>query len=367
MHIAIFDNPGMTISLALAMGMIAQALAHHLRIPGIVLLLASGVAFGPDGFGLIRPESLGPALNIITGFAVAVILFEGGLNLKFKRLKRAQRSIRQLILLGGLVTVIGAAFTTHLVMEWPWKNAILFGTLVMVTGPTVINPLLKRLKVKRSVATVLEAEGVLIDAIGAVVAIVALEAALSPAFSEPILWGWHIILRIGFGAIFGAVIGVLLLFLYRLRSLIPEGIENVFTLAVILALFQCSNMILPESGISAVTVAGLVIGNFSTYVLKDLVDFKEELTVLLIGMLFVLLAADVRLTHIINLGWPAVGVVLSLMFLVRPAAILLGTAFSELNWKERLFIAWIGPRGIIAAAVASFFAAAFSEKRLSGG
>ncbi|MFO7557592.1 MAG: sodium:proton antiporter [Desulfobacterales bacterium] len=367
MEASIFNNPGLTIALALAMGMIAQAMAHHLRVPGIVLLLAAGVIFGPDGAGFIQPASLGPALNILTGFAVAVILFEGGINLKFRRLKRAQRSIRQLILLGGLVTVAGAAIAVHFIMHWPWKSAVLFGTLVMVTGPTVINPLLKRLKVKRSVATVLEAEGVLIDAVGAVVATVALEAVLSPAHGTPLVWGWHVISRLGFGALGGAAIGGILLFLYRVRRLIPEGLENVFTLAAILALFQCSNLILPESGIAAVTMAGIIIGNFSTYALRDLVEFKEELTVLLIGMLFVLLAADVRLAQVVGLGWPAVGVVLVLMFLVRPAAVLAGTGFSELGWKERFFIAWIGPRGIVAAAVASFFAAAFTEKGMSGG
>ena len=144
-----FYNPGLTIALALAMGMIAQALAHHLRIPGIVLMLTAGVVFGPDGLGVIRPDALGPALNILTGFAVAVILFEGGMNLKMRRLKHAQDSIRRLIVLGSLVTVAGGAVATHLIMGWTWRNAILFGTLVMVTGPTVIQPLLKRLKVKR--------------------------------------------------------------------------------------------------------------------------------------------------------------------------------------------------------------------------
>ncbi|RJP80365.1 MAG: hypothetical protein C4522_08110 [Desulfobacteraceae bacterium] len=362
-----FHNPGMTVALAMALGMIAQSLAHHLRVPGIVLLLAAGVATGPDGLGLIQPASLGPALNILTGFAVAVILFEGGINLKFRRLKRARRSIRQLILLGGLVTVAGAAIAVHLIMEWPWQNSILFGTLVMVTGPTVINPLLKRLKVKRSVATVLEAEGVLIDAVGAVVATVALEAALSPFNVSPLVWAWHVVSRLGFGTISGGLIGMLLMLLHRDRRLIPEGIENVFILAAILALFQGSNMILAESGIAAVTMAGIIIGNFSSYALRDLVEFKEELTVLLIGMLFVLLAADVRLARVIGLGWPAVGVVLVLMVLVRPAAVLVGTSFSELGWKERFFIAWIGPRGIVAAAVASFFAAAFTEKGLPGG
>lgn len=367
MELSIFYNPGITIALALAMGMIAQALAYHLRVPGIVLLLAAGVAFGPDGVGIIRPDSLGPALTILTGFAVAVILFEGGINLKFTRLKRARHSIRQLILFGALVTVVGGAVAVHFILYWPWRSAILFGTLVMVTGPTVINPLLKRLKVKRSVATVLEAEGVLIDAIGAVVAAVALEAALSPAHGNPLVWGWHVVSRLGFGAVSGGVVGALLIYFYRVRRLIPEGTVNVFTLAVILALFQVSNMILPESGIAAVTMAGIIIGNFTSHALKDLVEFKEELTVLLIGMLFVLLAADVRLTQVVSLGLPALGVVLVLMFLVRPVAVVAGTWLSELDWKERFFIAWIGPRGIVAAAVASFFAAAFTEKGMPGG
>ncbi len=364
---SVFHNPALTVALALATGMIAQALAHHLRVPGIVLLLAAGVALGPDGAGIVRPESLGAALNILTGFAVAVILFEGGMNLKFRRLKQAQRSIRQLILCGGMLTVAGGAAASHFIMGWPWKTAILFGTLVMVTGPTVINPLLKRLKVKRSVATVLEAEGVLIDAVGAVVATVALETALSPEQGSPLVWGWHVLARLGFGAGFGAIVALLLTYLYRTPRLIPEGTGNVFMLAAVLALFQAANLTLSESGIAAVTVAGVVVGNSRTPVLRELVEFKEELTVLLIGMLFVLLAADVRLAQVGGLGWPGLGVVLVLMFLVRPAAVFAGTRFAGLAWKERLFIAWIGPRGIVAAAVASFFAAAFTARGLPGG
>ncbi|MEE4609424.1 MAG: sodium:proton antiporter [Desulfobacteraceae bacterium] len=367
MDASIFYNPALTVALALAVGMIAQALAHHLRVPGIVVLLAAGVAIGPDGLGIIHPASLGSALNMITGFAVAVILFEGGMNLKFRRLKHAQRSIRQLVVGGGLLTVAGGAAAAHYIMAWPWKTAILFGTLVMVTGPTVINPLLKRLKVKRSVATVLEAEGVLIDALGAVVAAVALETALSPEQASPLVWGWHVIARLGFGAGFGAVVALVLVALYRVPRLIPEGTENVFMLAAVLALFQGANLTLSESGIAAVTMAGIVVGNCSTRPLRELVEFKEELTVLLIGMLFVLLAADVRLVQVAELGWPALGVVLVLMFLVRPVAVFAGTRYAGLHWKERLFIAWIGPRGIVAAAVASFFAAAFNARGLPGG
>jgi NhaP-type Na+/H+ or K+/H+ antiporter len=364
---AVFYNPALTVALALAVGMIAQALAHHLRVPGIVVLLAAGVVLGPDGLGIIHPESLGSALNTITGFAVAVILFEGGMNLKFRRLKYARRSIRQLIVCGSLMTVAGGAAAAHFIMGWPWKSAVLFGTLVMVTGPTVINPLLKRLKVKRSVATVLEAEGVLIDAVGAVVATVALETALSPEQASPLVWGWHLVARLGFGAGIGAVVALGLVAVYRVPRLIPEGTENVFTLAAVLALFQAANLTLSESGIAAVTMAGIVMGNCSRRPLRELVEFKEELTVLFIGMLFVLLAADVRLAQVFGLGWPALGVVLVLMFVVRPAAVFAGTRYAGLDWKERFFIAWIGPRGIVAAAVASFFAAAFEARGMPGG
>ncbi|MBS3758757.1 MAG: sodium:proton antiporter [Desulfobacterales bacterium] len=367
MDIAGFNNPALTIALALVVGMVMQAIAHHIRVPGIVLLLAAGVVFGPDGVGVIHPETLGPALNMIIGFAVAVILFEGGLNLKFSRLKQERRSIRYLIGIGGAITVAGGAVAARFILAWPWQTAVLFGTLVMVTGPTVINPLLKRLKVRRSVATVLEAEGVLIDAIGAVVAIVALEAALSQAHGSPAIWLWHVVSRLGFGIICGALIGMGLVGIFRLRRLIPEGTENVFTLCVVLGLFQGGNALLPESGIAAVTMAGVVMGNFGTHVLEDLAEFKEELTVMLLGMLFVLLAADIRLEQVRALGWPGVATVLTLMFVVRPAAVFAGTQLTELKWKEKLFIAWIGPRGIVAAAVASLFAAELINRGMPGG
>jgi len=367
MNPSFFFDPGLTVALALILGMVAQSLAHYLRIPGIVLLLAAGVVFGPDGLGLIKPESLGIALNILTGFAVAVILFAGGVNLKYIHVRSAKRAIRGLIIVGGFLTIVGASLSIHLVMHWPLESAFLFGTLVMVTGPTVINPLLKRLKVKRTVATVLETEGVLIDVIGAIVAMVALEAVMSPHTGSTMRWIMQGVYRLGFGALAGCLIGFMLLVLYRKKRLVPEEVKNVFTLAVILALFQTSNLILSESGIAAVTVAGIIVGNYSEYDLRDLAEFKEEMSVLFIGMLFVLLTADVRVSHVVSLGWPAVGVVLILMFLIRPAAVMAGTGFSELNWKERSLISWIGPRGIVAAAVASYFSAALSARGLPGG
>jgi NhaP-type Na+/H+ or K+/H+ antiporter len=361
-----FSNPALTIALGLAAGIIAQSVAYHLRIPGIVLLLITGVLLGSDVSGVIQPETLGSALGVITGFAVAVILFEGGLNLKIRRLKRERRAIRQMITIGGAVTVAGGMLTARWLFGWDWRTSILFGTLVMVTGPTVINPLLRRFKVKRNVSVILEAEGVLLDAVGAVVAMVALEVALSPK-AGPMATAVMLVTRLGFGTLLGLLCGLLLVTLLKRRNVVPEGIENVFTLCLILAMFQVSNVLLPESGIVVVTVAGIVVGNFQTHIQQELVEFKEALTVMLIGMLFILLAADVRLDEVYALGIPGIITVLVLMFVVRPLNVAVGTFGTKLNWREKCFIGWIGPRGIVAAALASLFAVKLNTYGIVGG
>jgi NhaP-type Na+/H+ or K+/H+ antiporter len=361
-----FSNPALTIALGLATGIFSQSVAHHLRIPGIVLLLITGVLLGPDVGGVIQPETLGSALGIITGFAVAVILFEGGLNLKIQRLKRAKRAIRQMITIGGAVTVVGGMLSTHWFFGWDWRTSVLFGTLIMVTGPTVINPLLRRFRVKRNVSAVLEAEGVLLDAVGAVVAMVALEVALSPKIG-PMATAVMFATRLGFGTLVGLLGGVLLVTLLKRRNVVPEGLENVFTLCMVLAMFQGANALLPESGIVAVTVAGVLVGNFQTYIQRELSEFKEALTVMLIGMLFTLLAADVRLDEVYALGFPGIITVLVLMFVVRPINVVVGTFGTQLNWREKCFIGWIGPRGIVAAAIASLFAVELNSYGIAGG
>ncbi|MFC1811903.1 cation:proton antiporter [Thermodesulfobacteriota bacterium] len=361
-----FSNPALTIALGLAAGIFAQSIAHHLRIPGIVLLLITGVLLGPDVAGVIHPETLGSALNIITGFAVAVILFEGGLNLKIQRLKRARRAIRQMITVGGAVTVVGGMLTTRWLFGWDWRTSILFGTLVMVTGPTVINPLLRRFKVTSNVSAVLEAEGVLLDAVGAVVAMVALEVALSPK-ADLMTTAVMFASRLGFGTLAGLFGGAVFFTLLKRRNVVPEGFENVFTLCMVLALFQGANVFLPESGIVAVTVAGVLMGNFQTHSQRELAEFKEALTVMLIGMLFILLAADVRMEEVYALGFPGIITVLLLMFVVRPVNVVVGTFGTKLKWREKCFIAWIGPRGIVAAAVASLFAAELNMYGIAGG
>lgn len=350
------DNPALTLALALAAGMIGQAIAHHVKIPGIVILLAIGVLLGPDVVGLIQPSSLGQGLFMIVGFAVAVILFEGGMNLRIQRLKREGHVIRTLITLGAVISAVCGIFATRVFLDWNWRQAILFGTLIPVTGPTVIAPLLRRIRVKRSISTILEAEGILLDAIAAIVAAVALEIAIAPIeFFLALEGGFEIITRLLFGGAIGAATGYLLASLLRIRNLVPEGMENVFTLAIVFALYQVSDLIMSESGIVAVTIAGFVVGNSKTFVRRELSEFKEHLTVLLIGMLFILLAADVRIASVIALGRGGVMVVLFLIFIARPLSVFSSTLSSGMDLRSKVFLSWIGPRGIVAAAIASLF------------
>jgi NhaP-type Na+/H+ or K+/H+ antiporter len=367
MHADIHANPGLTVALALAVGMVAQSLARHLRIPGIVLLLGAGVLLGPDGLGMIQPEALGEGLQILIGFAVAVILFEGGLSLSWRRMRDQAVAIRRLLSLGAAITALGGTLAAKLALGWDWPMAILFGTLVIVTGPTVITPLLRRIKVQRRLETILETEGVLVDAIGAIVAVVALEVVLSPSGSSLALGFMNLPQRLLFGALLGLAGGVLLAITLRFERIVPEGLENIFVLSSALAIYQISNALIHETGIVSVIVAGMVVGNVRGLVQRELREFKEQLTVLLIGMLFVLLAADVRLREIAALGVPGLTVVLALMFIVRPAAILSCTWGAGITWRQKAFLAWVAPRGIVAAAVASLFHDQLAAAGIGGG
>jgi len=360
-------SAALVFGLALAIGMLAQVAARHLQLPGIVLLLAAGVLFGPDVLNAVRPDELGGAVPTVVGFAVAIILFEGGLNLDIRRLRAEALVIRRLVTIGAIITGVGATLASLYIMGWEWRLATLFGALVIVTGPTVVTPLLRRLQVKQPVSTILEAEGVLIDPIGAIIAVVALEFLypLEGGFATGVLARPAIVL--GAGGLIGLIGGVAIALLLRPRRLVPEGLENVLVLSLVVALFQLSESLVQESGLAAVVVAGMTVGNMSTRRLQGLLEFKEQLTILMIGLLFVLLAADVGLAEVQALGMPAVYTVGALMLVVRPVQAWLCTIGSGLSWQERTFIASLAPRGIVAAAIASLFAETITSRDLPGG
>jgi NhaP-type Na+/H+ or K+/H+ antiporter len=362
-----FDSPQVTVAIALGAGMLCQSLAHHLRVPGIVLLLLAGVLLGPQVAGVVQPDTLGPYLQMIVAVSVAVILFEGGMNLEIKRLRGEALAIRKLITIGALVTAVCATLLAHYLIGWDWRIAVPFGTLVVVTGPTVVTPLLRRIRVNHKLHTVLEAEAVLIDPIGAVIAVVALEVVLSHELGTA-AWGLlGIPSRILFGTVMGIVGGFAMAKLIAIERFIPEGLESVFTLSMLVVLFEVTDAVLPEAGIMAAPIAGMVVGNMPSRPSRELKEFKEQLTVMLVGLLFILLAAHVRLQEVTELGWRGLATVALLMFVVRPLTVAVSTMGSSLTTRERLFVAWLAPRGIVAAAVASLFAEQLSNEGLPEG
>ncbi|MDH3684724.1 MAG: cation:proton antiporter [Myxococcales bacterium] len=360
------SGPALVFALALGVGVLCQIVARHLRLPSIVLLLFAGVAIGPDGLHWIDPSALGSGLLEIVRLAVAIILFEGGLNLELSRLRRASGPIRTLATTGALLTAIGGAIAAHFLMDWSWSIAALFGTLVAVTGPTVVKPLLRLVPLRPRLATVLEAEGVLIDPVGAILAAVTLEVVLEASVESIGLGLGSFVLRMGFGAAMGLGGGWLLARILRAERLVPEGFENLVTLGSALLLYVGCDLVIPESGILAVTLAGVMVGNLGVKVGSELGAFEETITIGLIGVLFVLLAADVRVAEVIRLGTGGLLTVAALMFLVRPINVAFSTRGSDLDWRDRAFLSWVAPRGVVAAAVASLFAGVLEAEGVEG-
>jgi NhaP-type Na+/H+ or K+/H+ antiporter len=356
----------LTIALAFAAGMTVYCAARSVRVPAIVLLLAAGVILGPEMLGWVRPGELGEGLFILVDFAVAIILFEGGLNLKIARLRREQRVIRQLITWGALVTLVGGALAARAWLGWPWPMALLFGSLVVVTGPTVVSPLVRDLRLHSRLQTVLEAEGVLIDPIGALLAVLVLQVTLAPSALGLMSEVGGLFGRIAVGTLCGLGGGLVIAGALRTPALV-HGFENALTLALVVLLFHASDFLLAPSGLLAVTVAGLVVGNVKSPVDEDLREFKDQLTVLMIGAVFILLAAGIALEDVWALGWGGVAVLATLMLIVRPVAVWLATRGADVSPKEQAFLSAIAPRGIVAAAIASLTARSIGEEAAQQG
>ena len=314
-----------------------------------------------------RSPRLGIGLFSIVDFGIAIILFEGGLNLQWSRLKRQEAAIRPLITGGALITLVGATVLTRFAVGWQWDLSLLFGSLVVVTGPTVVGPLLRDMRLNPRLRTVLEAEGVLIDPIGALLAASVLQVVAAPAVETLASEAGLVALSLGFGLAAGIVAGLLLVATLRYRVLVAGGYEHIFTLAAVVLLFEASGALVAQSGLMAVTVAGIVVGNFKTGVEDELREFKDRLTVLLVGLLFVLLAADVALDDVLALGSPGLLVVAGLILVVRPLSVWVSTRGLSLSGGERLFVSAVAPREIVAAAVASITAATLENQGIVGG
>ncbi len=354
------------IVIAVIAGITGQVIAAWLKVPSIVFLLLLGILLGGNGLHILHPHQLGLGLEVIVSLSVAIILFEGGLNLSLQELGRVSGSLRNLVTIGTLITFIFGGMAAHWLAEFPWAIAFLYASLVVVTGPTVISPLLKQVSVDRRVATLLEGEGVLIDPVGAILAVVVLNTILnSQATPTEIING--LLLRLGIGAIIGVSSGALLGWFLKKATFLADDLKVLVVLAGVWGLFGLSQMSRSESGLMATVMAGIVLRAFSLPEERLLRRFKGQLTVLCVSVLFILLAADLSIPSVFALGWGSVLTVLVLMLLVRPLSVAICTVQSDLNWRQKLFVAWIGPKGIVSASVASLFAIVLTQKGINGG
>ena len=339
-------------------GIGVQWIAWGTRLPSILLLLAAGFILGPVT-GVLNPDGIfGDLLLPAVSISVSLILFEGALGLRLRELKDSMGPIFSLVTIGALVTWILATVGAHILLGFEIPMALLLGAILVVTGPTVIGPILRHVRPAGPVGRISKWEGIVIDPIGAVLAVLIFEAlhAMQAAGMEEAAQGaaLDLLRTIGIGLGLSFLAATTLIWLMR-RYLIPDFLESPILVAVVVAVFTASNVVQPESGLLTVTVLGVILANQKWVEIHHLIEFKENLRVLLISSLFVILAARLKIDDVLALGWASVAFVAFLVLVVRPAAVWLSTIGSSLKWQEKVFLAWLAPRGIVAAAVASVF------------
>ena len=327
------------------MGIACQWLAWRARLPAILLLLLCGMIIGPVT-GLLNPDDLfADLLFPMISLSVAVILFEGSLTLKLDEIRGLASVVRNLITVGVLITWLITAVATHHLIGFPYELAFLFGAVVVVTGPTVIVPILRSVRPNAKIANILRWEGIVIDPLGALLAVLVFDFIISSQSGNALetvslVFGRIVLVGTTLGALAAFFLGHILR-----RHLIPEYLRNVLSLTLVFAVYAGADHLAHESGLLSVTVMGMVLADLKNTDIDDILDFKESLSILLISGLFIILAARIEFYQFRELGWNALGVLAAIMLLARPIAVWVSSFTSDLNPREKLLIAWIGPRG----------------------
>ena len=344
------------IPLLLVLGMCCQWVAWRVKLPAILFLLLTGLIVGPIS-GWIDPDALfGDLLMPMVSLSVAIILFEGSLTLNAHEIKGVSKVVQRMITVGALVTWVIVACATRFIFDFSWQISALFGAVVIVTGPTVIVPMLRSVRPTQKIANILRWEGIAIDPIGALMAVLTYEFILAsiehPAISH-VLWLFleTVVVGVVIGVISGWALGRLLT-----NTSIPEYLQNFATLSAVLLAFSGANAMAHESGLIVVTVMGMWLTNKTRVDIHPILNFKEHLSLLLISMLFIVLAARLDLQQLSSFVWPALLLLAVIQFIARPAKILVSTLGLDVSWRERGLLAWIAPRGIVAAAISAIFA-----------
>ena len=355
-------DTALMLSGVLGLGIAAQWLAWYLKQPSILFLLLIGILVGPI-LGYFDPDVvLGDLLFPFISLGVAIILFEGSLTLEFDEIKQHGKVVQLLVSVGVVITIAVVALSTYFLFDVDPLIALLFGSLVCVTGPTVITPLLRSVRPNKTISNILKWEGIIIDPIGAIAVVLVYEYIISGGQANGLFLFGEIVVVATLIGLFGAFV----LANVVKRHMLPEFLHNVFTLAFVLLLFSISNHIEHESGLLAVTVMGVALANWKGFPKDDILEFNESLTVLLISVLFIVLAARVELSSLMQVGFAGLVLLGIVMFVARPLSVWASSVGSKLKTSEKLMISWIGPRGIVAAAISSLFAIRLEEYDIQG-
>lgn len=354
-----------TLVLVITVGTAAQILSDRLHLPATGPLLIAGLLFGPALLGLVQPQVLDEGLRVVVRAAVAIVVFEGGLLLDVGELRHTTRAVAGLVSVGLLITTLLAGALAHFLLGWSWELALLFGATVSVTGPTVITPILQKVRVNPRVRSTLESESVIADPLGVILAALIFTAITSPG-------GWRyagveFFKTMGAGVGAGVLIAVLVWLLAGRFHLLPSKFARLGILGAALIAYTSAELVAHEAGVLAAAVAGIVVGSLRIPHKERVEEFKGDLASLAISAVFILLAASLELGDLIALGWRGAAVVGLLLVFVRPVRVFLSTWGSELRTNEKLFISFLGPRGIVAASVATFFALELTDLGFADG
>lgn len=349
------------ITAIIVLGIGAQWLAWRMQLPSILLLLFFGFLAGPVTGYLDPNRLLGDLLLPIVSISVAVILFEGGLSLNVLDLSLIRHVLVKLISLGVWVTWMIGAAAAYFIVGLPLRLALLLGAILVVSGPTVVLPLLRHVRPVGRINSLLRWEGIVVDPVGAMLAVIVFEAVTAESFGSSKFLVFSTVLKtVAIGSLLGFAGAGIMAFLLR-RHWIPDYLQNPVTLMWVVGTFTASNILENESGLFTVTVMGVALANQKMVSVRHIIEFKENLRTLLLSSLFILLAARLDLRQLIDIGFPEVLFLAILILIGRPVAVALSTLGSQLNWRERIFLAWMAPRGIVAAAVTSVFALQMRE------
>jgi NhaP-type Na+/H+ or K+/H+ antiporter len=342
-----------TFTIAIFAGILIQVITEKFKMPGIVFLILTGASLGPQCLGWIHPEALGDGLGVLISLGVALILFEGGLCLDLNSLKTVNKSVYNMTVIGTLIHIVGGAILAHYLVGLSWGISVLYGSFISIAGITAINLILDRVKVKKEVTTIMRSEGIFSDAIGAFLSVGILQFILAAKGASVVTLVYQFTERLFVGVLIGFLMGWILGKILKHKWVNIELI-NLAVLAWVFMTYFLSNMVESNTGVMAVAVAGFAVQREKIPQLATLKHFKSQLTVLFIAVLFILIAADLDLSILGRVGGLGVIVSLLIIFVVRPLAVFTSN-HGLLSFKDKVFISWIGPKGIVAASVASLF------------